>query len=643
VSINKTQTTTSLLFLGILALSAVLYWPGLHGPLLFDDFINLDPLKQLNSSPELFFELATSNTSGPLGRPVTMMTFAFNQLTSPNNIWALKYTNLMIHLLCGCLIFWLSGRILVEFNIKNRWYAALLVATLWLVAPLFVSTVLYVVQRMAQLATLFSLAGLLCYVIGRQNTNKSIKVATSLIVCTFLIWFPLAVFSKENGALLPLLVLIVEFTLFRFQGPTAFIRLLKTIFCLFVGVPFLISLYIVIFHPDAIIGGYNSRPFSLTERLLTESRILLDYLLNMIAPQSSGFGIYHDDYTVSKNLFNPISTFISVVIWLGICGSIIYCWKKQHKKTLFFPLFFIGAHLLESTVFPLELYFEHRNYLPSFAIYLAISVILFSVITIENIKKAQKGIIALCLILPAIHAWSTYNRVLIWQSLPMLLSYSATKHPNSIRTHQKVALLYASHGDIEKALIHRQRVKQLDPSNKTSLVIFDFILYCMAKAPPSSEVYNNLANNPSINSNRYYSENFKILTDLTLSGKCDHIDLNKLVGIFDAWLTNNTFTSSNTSIWKTFALTAKIHAYLKHYDQALAFSKQAVQYSKNNVVPLMMQAYYEITVGNFGDALMTIQTLQLINKQNGESMQVNKTIEYYLELIEQNQTESNAT
>ncbi len=150
---------------GLLMLTAAVYWPGLQGPVLLDDIANLESLIDMQSGALAWHEVLGGFEVR--GRPITMLSFVANWLTSAGEIWALKYTNLMIHLLCGALLFWLAGRLLAEPRAgvaPQRWWLALLVAALWLLAPMLVSTVLYVVQRMAQLATLFVLAGVLCYV-----------------------------------------------------------------------------------------------------------------------------------------------------------------------------------------------------------------------------------------------------------------------------------------------------------------------------------------------------------------------------------------------------------------------------------------------------------------------------------------------
>ena len=161
--------------LAILALVSILtvatYIPGLSGPLLLDDLPQLEPLIQqsANYPIELFGNYILS-TSGPTGRPVAMATFIADAVTHGPDVWWWKYNNLMLHLISGLLVCWLTALLLQALPKKtgvDPWIAGIVVGGLWLLHPIQVSTVLYTVQRMTELSTLFVLAGLICYVKGR--------------------------------------------------------------------------------------------------------------------------------------------------------------------------------------------------------------------------------------------------------------------------------------------------------------------------------------------------------------------------------------------------------------------------------------------------------------------------------------------
>lgn len=153
----------------LLALTGALYWHGLSGDLVLDDAATLEPIARLAEGELTWHEALVQHDNF---RPLSMASYVANWFVTGDGVWPLKLTNLVVHLICGVLVFLLSDRLLARplagVGQRRRWLA-LWIAACWLLAPLLVSTVLYVTQRMAALATLFSLAALLAYVCGRAR------------------------------------------------------------------------------------------------------------------------------------------------------------------------------------------------------------------------------------------------------------------------------------------------------------------------------------------------------------------------------------------------------------------------------------------------------------------------------------------
>src|SRR5690606_5734780 len=138
--------------LGVLVLllvAALLYAPGLHGPFLLDDAGSVDSLTVRDFSIEPLWYDLSHNTSGLLGRPVSVLSLAFSRILYGTDPWGFKYHNLLLHLfnavLLFCLFLKLLPRLVPRIREEQAYLVALMVAGLWLIHPLFVSTVLYVV------------------------------------------------------------------------------------------------------------------------------------------------------------------------------------------------------------------------------------------------------------------------------------------------------------------------------------------------------------------------------------------------------------------------------------------------------------------------------------------------------------------
>ena len=170
----KTVSTRRLALAGLLALVMLAYLPGLRGPFVFDDYPNIvnNPTVAVTTlTAQNLYTAASSNTSGPLGRPLAALSFALDHYRAGGFYpLAFKLTNLAIHLLNVLLVYALVGRVARRLGAGEGSAAvALFTALLWGLHPLQLTSVLYVVQRMTSLSALWVLAGGWLWLVGRQR------------------------------------------------------------------------------------------------------------------------------------------------------------------------------------------------------------------------------------------------------------------------------------------------------------------------------------------------------------------------------------------------------------------------------------------------------------------------------------------
>ncbi|SMG62490.1 conserved hypothetical protein, membrane, partial [methanotrophic bacterial endosymbiont of Bathymodiolus sp.] len=82
-----------------------------------------------------------------------------------------------------------------------------------------------------------------------------------------------------------------------------------------VALPICLVLIYYFVTPGNLIASYGGRPFSLSERLWTESRVLWFYLSLLFIPDITNMGLFHDDIAVSHGWFQPVTTLVSVISW----------------------------------------------------------------------------------------------------------------------------------------------------------------------------------------------------------------------------------------------------------------------------------------------------------------------------------------
>ena len=461
----------SLLF--IVAVTA--YWPGLSGPFILDDFASIAALGKHGGVVDWqsFKAFVLGGNSGPTGRPVSLLTFLIDGTNWPTDAAPFKRTNLIIHLMIGGLLGILTKQILclLRFESREARTLALVSAACWVLHPFLVSTTLYAVQRMAQLSTLFVIAGLIVYIHGRSFllTNKSrAYLQMSLAVPTFTL---LALLSKENGILLPVLIGVIEITVVASQRGR-----LGTISPywsgLFIGLPTLvIAAYLgkQFFRPD-FFDVVPPRDFSLYERLLTQSRILLDYLQNWFIPKLYTTGIYQDHFIKSAGILSPLSTlfaFIFHALAIGLCLS----YRRRWPLVALAVLFFYGGHLLESTVLNLELYFEHRNYLSACFLFLPLIVYLRQ----HARRKLFIGVFVGVFLLLA--GFTRYSAT-VWGSEPSIVEASARKAPTSARAQAEYSNILFNANRHDEALEVIERAIENRPDSNILLQLNRLIILC---------------------------------------------------------------------------------------------------------------------------------------------------------------------
>ncbi len=604
------------LFVLLLFFTVFLYWPGLNGGFLLDDYPNLQPLNALDSGMADWRDIAFDNESGKLGRPVSMLTLVLNYLLNGNDPWNYKYTNLMIHLLCGVLIFWLSYRLLLETRLRDQRYTiALWVMTMWLITPMQVSTVLYVIQRMAQLSTLFVLAGLITYTIGRQSLEKKPIHSISLILAVFVIWLPLAIFSKENGALLPLLAGVIELYFFRRPDIPWQRRFILFTFTITLVIPALLLLLYLAGRPEFVTAPYQNRDFTLIERLYSEARILIIYLRSLLIPDSTSLGILHDDFNKSSGLLTPVTTLLSILAWTL---AVVMAWIHRNKKWniyFFAPAFFLCAHAMESSIFALELYFEHRNYLASFSIYLMLAYGLYTLWRRYN-NHLLAGVFLI--LFPLAHVTATYQRVQVWKSPISIILNDIYWHPKSFRAHGTIAVMYIQTGDFQNALYHIDHVMKLKPRVKPEAHIFRFLAICGSNSPIEDSEYQNYRD--ALNSPGTFppTDGLILLREYTREGKCESLDLPRFIDIFEDWSKNQTAPVSNRKLWVSNVHMAQFmfdSGLDKYKHTALDILERSMKLIPSNLEAGLLKIKYSFMLGKYDEAWRTLHIVKNNDQQ----------------------------
>lgn len=434
------------------ALLLVAYLPGLYGGFLFDDFGNIVDNPSIRLTQLSLQTLAGSLVgpdAGPLGRPVSVLSFAVTHYFFGLDPFAFKALNLAIHAVNGLLVARLAALLLDQFGSRSlsptakRWLP-IWVAAIWLLHPINTIPVLLSVQRMTLLSGMFVLLALISHL--KAMTTHAPITRGAWLIASWLVFWPLAIFSKETGFLFPLFAMLVF-------GATA-TSPPRTGYPSAIPWPMILSAVALSAALAALLNhlgwnwlerGYAMRPFTMTDRLLTEARVLWFYAGQVILPSHSKFGIYLDDFALSRGLFDPASTALALFGWGMVIAGLVISWRRWPMASFAVAWFLVG-HSLESTFLPLEIAHEYRNYIPGIGLILGVGHL--GANWLESLRLDYRRLtICLAGLFPiAVLATFTWMRAEQWGDPLRGTQLEAMHHPSSARANYTAAQVLFSSG-----------------------------------------------------------------------------------------------------------------------------------------------------------------------------------------------------
>lgn len=608
------------LLLLVIGITVLIYWPGSNGGFVLDDYPNIvdNPALHIHDlKPADLLGATFSSRSGPLSRPLSMLSFALNEYAWGPSPYSMKITNILIHAINGLLIYIVATLLLSAY--RRRWrpdlnlelvrWTALAITAAWLLLPINLTAVLYVVQRMTSLSATFVLAGVALYVSGRLRMLAG-RRGLWMLWTGMLAGGGLAVLSKEAGALLPVYTLAIECTLFGFARTDGRRDLrLYLFYAIVLVIPGLLGLYWVMPHLPAL-SEHAGRPFTLGQRLLTEPRVVLDYIVWSLAPTLGSLSLYHDDYAFSKSLFDPASTAAAI---LGIALLLaLALWQRRRRPLLSLGIFwFLGGQLLTATIFQLELVYEHRNYLPTFGLLLAVFSLLLLEPRVERMALARRGLVAGLILL---YATVTLLRVQQWSNPLRFHAIAAAEHPNSPRATYALGRTYSAMIDSPHSRFLPLAIKAFDVAMRapgSSILPEQGLLWLSAKyhMPMDASWWTNMQRKLSANpASAQDTAALYTLVNCQLQDVCD-FPKPRMTEILRTAVRRNPRDPDIITIYANYDLNI-----LRRYSGARAMMQKAVDLSPKTPQYWINLIKLDIFLGRYDDASKEIDQLAKLNR-----------------------------
>jgi tetratricopeptide (TPR) repeat protein len=491
-----------LIFFIFLFVALALYCQSLPCDFILDDisFITNNPLiKNLKFLPRIWVEdtyrFSASKTSGYY-RPFLLTTFAVDYAVWGLKPFGFRITNILLHSINSYLVF------IFLLALSKNFSLSFIASTLFCIHPIHTSAVSYISGRADLLATLFILLSLLYF--KRYLENQKLN---TYITSIFL--FLLALTSRENALLMPLLALLLVLKNRRLS---------QNIFLAVSGFWFIALFYllnhpILIFNASAMIPIQKLWLYFCIESLNT-AHILKNYMFLILFPRT---------LFLMRTTPPVFSLTISDGIFIGAFFYFFYLAVKDfQKKRSIFSFGFFWAIICLLPLPKLIHYFpnlgmtmaEHWLYLPSIGLFgiagyllhpllnkhkiIFISLILFyGTLSIINngtwknetsilsqiLKNNPKNPVAVMRLGNIYYEKGLYNKALgIFNTL-------LVKNPYSWQAYNQIGNIYRELGQFDKALEAYNKSIEINPKDEIPYVNIGLIYEAQNKYKEAMEIF----------------------------------------------------------------------------------------------------------------------------------------------------------
>lgn len=447
--------------IAIVAAAWLAYLPALPGPFAMDDvkeIVENPSVRARSLAPGELLRAADVPSWLSPRRPAAYVSFALNYRLSGLDSRAFRAVNVGLLAACGLALFGWACLLLRHWLDRDRaLLAAAGAALLWTVHPLQTNMTSYIVQRMTSLAILAYFLSFTAFLLVLRTGRKAWWAPVLLFAA-------LAALSKEIAYVIPASFLLCWAALPGTAGerwaskPRVAAVALAAVAILLAAAGYLAQ------------AGYAARDFTLGERLLTEARVLWWYLALFLWPSPSLLSL-DPEFAISQGLLSPLQTLPSLLFHAGAVALALALWRRSRLASLLVLMYYLH-HLIEGTVLPLEIAFEHRMCLPG--AFLAVGAAVLLLALCGRLRgRAGRGALAfgaaVAVLATALGA-ATWARNTVWGSELALWQDTAAKAPGKARPHNNLGKVFFQAGNLAAAERAYARALQIDPGYGEALV-----------------------------------------------------------------------------------------------------------------------------------------------------------------------------
>ncbi len=590
-----------LFFAAALSLAYVLYSFAFTAGFFFDDEPNLAPLGRIQSFHDLV-DFLFSGSAGPLGRPISLASFLIHLGAWPHDPAAFFYANTLIHLINACLLYWFCHLLLTQTRIEvpaKAWVCAW-GGALWALHPLLLSASMFAVQRMTLLSATFVLLGLIAY-LKIRGLPATHRMRIPSMLASLAVFGLLAGMCKENGLLLPFYVLVLEYALLK-QSPAPRGNPAQRLYPAILWLLPAIAITYLALHWGEIRAGYGGRPFTLEQRLMSESIILWDYVRLTFFPARSGLNPFKGEEFLVAQMNGAV--ILAIAAWVGI-AMLALLTRKRWPWLAFGVFWFLVGHSMESSVIPLELYFHHRNYLP------AAGALLAAVLGISQIGGTYRSWgYRTCGLILAGFAFVLYQAASVWGNVPLAAALWYEEQPDSERAVQFHARTLSAQGEWGGAYELISKAARNQPTN-SAFKLQQLQTACgLDMSPVELEKSYRLAANGLEQTLRSFAATDALdkLRQMVENGECG-LDMNRILELHGLLQRNPSFQQDGNLRFELHMIRARIYKHLRELDPMMQ-ELEAAHAIRPTLNLATLMAYELATAELFDDAMQKLEEIE---------------------------------
>lgn len=409
-------------------------------------------------------------------RPAAYATLWLNYAFDGFNPRWYRAVNIVIHALNSVLVFallrlllWTGGGSPAPPH-GSRAFIPTVAALLFAAHPLATESVTYIVQRFTSLSAFFFLLTLCVFFAAlRAASRRRAAVLKAAAVASLLA----GMFTKECTFTAPVVAVLLDWGV-NATPPLAVVRRARPLLLCLPVIPAMVVIISMAMHAgtfslDAAINIVNSRenPLEHWHYLVSQITVVAAYLGRIFWP--AGLNL-DPDWPLHRSLLEPavlraLAALAAVVVgavWLGIARRA----DVRARIAAVFTLWFFITISASSGIVPLpDLMADHRTYLPSVGVFVAVAALLDMLRTSSGrfARIVRPAVPAAALACVAALSWATCARNEVWRTSVSLWTDTAEKSPQKYRVWGNLGAALSNAGREEEAVRHFQKAIGMEP------------------------------------------------------------------------------------------------------------------------------------------------------------------------------------